>query len=267
MSQIAAVCCPAHRTTTTASTFRQTTGQTSVPFVKYRAGGECLTKDEGGPMTVSAATRPEFRSGSRLVATSNVPPAYDHGKFSMPVMSPRRKQRIPDRVRPTTGRQLDRILCADDDHDLTRIIKVRLRRCGAEVTRAGSGKEALNAARSHRPSAIITDLGMPCGDGEYLIRRLKSRPSTASIPIVVISGLSDLDRLADVHAMGADAILSKPICFDELIAELATHLNLETSAEAGGCEFSSIQSRTNSGTIRQSHGAHPLRGPAWLNRN
>jgi len=183
----------------------------------------------------------------------------------MPVMSPRRKQRIPDRVRPASTQRSNRILCVDDDHDLTRIIKARLRCFQAEVTRAASGKEALKLARSHRPSAIITDLGMPCGDGEYLIRRLKSRPSTASIPIVVISGLSDPQRLAEVQAMGADAILSKPIRFEELFAELAAHLDGDT-VSPNETESDLPEYRSQTGTIWKCHGAHQVRKPVMLER-
>lgn len=117
-----------------------------------------------------------------------------------------------------------RILFVDDDNDLTRIIKARLRRHRVEVTRASCGKDGLKLAHSHHPDAIITDLGMPSGDGEFLIRRLKSRPCTASIPLVVISGVTDPQRLAEVRMLGANAILRKPMKFEDLFCELGSHL-------------------------------------------
>lgn len=144
-------------------------------------------------------------------------------------MMPALKQRH-DRKRstrpalPATSTQ-HRILCVDDDDDLTRIIKARLQRASVEVTRAASGKEGLKLAHSRRPDAVITDLGMSHGDGEFLLRRLKSRSSTASIPVIVISGLADSKRVAQIQQYGASAVLRKPIGFDDLFTELQTHLD------------------------------------------
>ena len=141
---------------------------------------------------------------------------------------PALKQR-QDRVRsarpalPATSTQY-RILCVDDDDDLTRIIKARLQRSSVEVSRAASGKEGLKLAHSHRPDAVITDLGMSHGDGEFLLRRLKSKSSTASIPVIVISGIADSRRVAEIAHYGASAVLRKPISFDDLFIELQTHL-------------------------------------------
>ena len=151
----------------------------------------------------------------------------------MTALSPRlrRKRRAPNRCGLPVTRQQYRILCVDDDDDLTRIIKARLRKYKVEVTRAAGGKEGLKHVHSHRPSAIITDLGMPNGDGEFLLRRLKSRASTASIPVVVVSGVHDERRIARVQSMGAAAILHKPLKFDALFAELASHLDW-TSADS-----------------------------------
>ncbi|MFK7818071.1 MAG: PleD family two-component system response regulator [Planctomycetaceae bacterium] len=122
-----------------------------------------------------------------------------------------------------------RILCIDDDDDLTRIIKARLQRFPVEVVRASNGKEGLQLTRSQRPSIIITDLQMQRGDGEYLLRRLKSRPSTASIPVLVISGITDPQRRAQAQLMGASAVLSKPIRFEILVEEISRHLELNPS--------------------------------------
>lgn len=143
----------------------------------------------------------------------------------MAVLSRCSKRQKPERTGKAVRHQQHRVLCVDDDTDLTRVIKARLQPHRVEVARAGNGKEGLRAARSHRPSVVITDLGMPCGDGEFLLRRLKSRPSTASIPVLVISGLADEQRKAQVQNLGAVAMLNKPFSFDELFAELEPLLN------------------------------------------
>ena len=142
----------------------------------------------------------------------------------MPVLTHWRTRRSPDRPALPLLSQRYRILCVDDDDDITRIIKARLLIFQVEVSRAGSGKEGLKLAHSHRPDAIITDLGMANGDGEYLLSRLKKRPSTAGIPVIVVSGVDDPYRKAQVYSLGAAAILNKPLNFQDLHSELAVHL-------------------------------------------
>lgn len=139
-------------------------------------------------------------------------------------VSPCHSRQKPDRISSAVRHQQFRVLCVDDDDDLTRIIKARLKPHQVEVTRASGGKDGLEAALSDSPNVVITDLGMPNGDGEFLLRHLKSRPSTASIPVVVISGLDDESRKAQVHNLGAAAILHKPFSFHDLFAELELHL-------------------------------------------
>ena len=143
----------------------------------------------------------------------------------MPALKQRHARRRSDRPALPATRTRHRILCVDDDDDLTRIIKARLQRASVEVSRAASGKEGLKLAHSHRPDAIITDLGMSHGDGEFLLRRLKSRSSTATIPVIVISGISDSKRIAEIEQHGAAAVLRKPIGFDQLFTELQAHLS------------------------------------------
>lgn len=112
------------------------------------------------------------------------------------------------------------VVCVDDDADLTRCLASRLHRHKVDVLRAGNGRQGLRLVRSRRPSAIITDAAMPKGDGEYLIRRLKSRPSTARIPIIVISGMEDPSLERRIYRLGADRFLRKPVPFEDLFAEL-----------------------------------------------
>lgn len=143
----------------------------------------------------------------------------------MPALKQRHASRRSVRPALPATRTQHRILCVDDDDDLTRIIKARLQRASVEVSRAASGKEGLKLAHSHRPDAVITDLSMAHGDGEFLLRRLKSRSSTATIPVIVISGIADSKRIAEIEQYGAAAVLRKPIAFDDLFTQLQAHLD------------------------------------------
>lgn len=176
-------------------------------------------------------------------------------------MSCQRPRKKPDRSHQT------RILCVDDDHDLTRLIKARLQNFDVGVTRASNGRDGLKRARSHRPDVIVTDLSMDKGDGEYLIRKLQSRPSTASIPIAVISG-QDTERLMRANLLGADIVLQKPVRFDVLIDYLTPFL---MSPQRPPAHEASVESNTRPTDVslrkpsRKRHfrldQAHPVSGP------
>lgn len=177
----------------------------------------------------------------------------------MHALKPRIGRLRPERNTRPTDRREHRILCVDDDSDLTRIIKARLLRMSVEVCRASSGKEGLKLAHSHRPDAVITDLGMAHGDGEFLLRRLKSKSSTADIPVIVISGVSDEKRISEIETKGAAAVLKKPIRFEQLFAQLQQHL--EDQQPAIVHDFQSAPTIRKNGRTFRFDSASEIPGP------
>ena len=104
-----------------------------------------------------------------------------------------------------------RILLADD-HDPTRAaFRQLLRSEGAVVTEARDGIEALAALEAGQPQVMLLDLAMPRLDGVGVLRRLRRvRPPTL-VSIVVVSGDRRAQDPGDLRALGADAVISKPI--------------------------------------------------------
>ena len=79
-------------------------------------------------------------------------------------------------------------------------------RCAHGDVRAGGA-----ASRGQRPlAAVVTDLHMPRIDGYELIQRLRAEPRFAAVPIVVISGDTDLETPGRLRRLGADAFFAKP---------------------------------------------------------
>jgi CheY-like chemotaxis protein len=102
-----------------------------------------------------------------------------------------------------------RILVVDDEPAQRFALRRILERAGHEVTDAGDGAAALRAVLELPPDLVVTDMMMPVMDGNELIRRLRSEPATAGIPILAASG--------DPHlAVGADAVISKPYKWEHL---------------------------------------------------
>lgn len=110
-----------------------------------------------------------------------------------------------------------RILLVDDD-DLSRgTIHQMLERAGHEVQSTGSGTEALELFRTHRPALVVTDLIMPDTDGLELIQQL--RKLDGEVRILAISGggrVNANEYLSVARKFGAAGILAKPFSNQEL---------------------------------------------------
>ena len=112
------------------------------------------------------------------------------------------------------------ILIVDDYADALEAWEIFLRAEGFDVISATTGAAALQAAVSAVPSLIVMDLMLPDLSGIEVARMLRAQPSTARIPLVAATGLSDPDRLAEARAAGFDAILIKPCEPAILIAKI-----------------------------------------------
>ncbi len=107
-----------------------------------------------------------------------------------------------------------RILIVDDDEMARLLQRTILERAGYETVLAEDGEEALRACRGQAIDVVITDLQMPKVHGLELIgvlRDLSPRPA-----IIAISGTGS-DQLDMAQAVGADAVLAKPINPFELL--------------------------------------------------
>ena len=114
-----------------------------------------------------------------------------------------------------------RILVVDDEQPIRRFLRVALTSGSYAVDEAATGQEALAAARTRRPDAIVLDLGLPDIDGVEVTRLLRQWTQT---PIIVLSVRdSEGDKIAALDA-GADDYVTKPFGVGELLARLRAAL-------------------------------------------
>jgi CheY-like chemotaxis protein len=116
------------------------------------------------------------------------------------------------------------ILVVDDDSDLREIISMVLAAEGHEVRAAVDGFAALAELRCRRPSLILLDMMMPGLDGEGFLKALRTDPSQADVPVVILTAHPGARERAT--ALGAAGCLVKPVELAELLAtvERARHV-------------------------------------------
>jgi CheY-like chemotaxis protein len=129
-----------------------------------------------------------------------------------------------------------KVLCVDDDEDLLRVLRLRLRACGINVLTASSAMQALWIAMKAMPDVVVTDYLMPEGSGEYLIARLRAVPALKRIPVVVLTAASGgvkRDFALERRFLGeyrVSAFLSKPLNLVDLLDALARHIEIDAQA-------------------------------------
>jgi len=119
-----------------------------------------------------------------------------------------------------------KVLCIDDDAEISSAITARLRRHGLDVLRAFSGMQGYWMALESRPDVVVTDLSMPDGEGNYIIGRLKSHPLTERTPIIVLAGQTNPAVKRHILGLGVDAYLTKPMDWTQLVNALRRHIDL-----------------------------------------
>jgi two-component system, OmpR family, KDP operon response regulator KdpE len=110
-----------------------------------------------------------------------------------------------------------RILLVDDDPDLLRALRLRLRANNYEVTTASDGYAAIAAAQKERPALIILDLGLPVGDGFVVLNRLQNSDALSGVPVIVLSARDPQNNEEKALKAGAAAFFQKPADNDELL--------------------------------------------------
>ena len=115
---------------------------------------------------------------------------------------------------------MTRILCVEDSDDSLFMLHRRLSRAGFDVTVATNGTEGVEWATTSQPDLILMDLNLPGLDGREATRRLKSRPETKHIPIIVLTADTSKKSRDDAIDAGCDDFLQKPIDFGQLVERI-----------------------------------------------
>ena len=139
-----------------------------------------------------------------------------------------------DDVQNESSDSKQRILVADDEASIRRILETRLKMQGYEVVTAEDGEEAVEVYNKTNPDLVILDVMMPKMDGYGVTREIRR---TSDVPIIILTALGDVSERITGLELGADDYVIKPFSPKELEARVKAVLRRtnakESSAPAG----------------------------------
>lgn len=112
-----------------------------------------------------------------------------------------------------------RLLVADDEPDMLRYLKSHLSG-DFHIFEAVDGRQAVEMAQQYEPDVILCDMMMPEMDGLEVCRRLRQRPATQHVPILLLTARADEETKIESLTAGASDFLSKPFSTTELRVRL-----------------------------------------------
>ncbi len=160
---------------------------------------------------------PHFRAVQEAVQPVREWPSVLKQAVAPQLEAARTLQRLTAGVRPV-------VLIVDDDEFQRKLIANALGKSNYELAFAGDGIEALESVHKRRPDVILMDVWMPKVDGVEVIRRLRSVEKFASIPVIMMTGLSEKTVVMDSMKAGAVGFVVKPLVREVLLSKLASVL-------------------------------------------
>ena len=125
------------------------------------------------------------------------------------------------------------VLVVEDEPAQVEVLTYNLEAEGFQVINADNGEDALISVDENMPDLIVLDWMMPHISGIEVCRRLKTRPETRSIPIIMLSARSEeIDRVRGLE-IGADDYVAKPYSIIEFMARVRAQLRRTRAAAVG----------------------------------
>ena len=122
--------------------------------------------------------------------------------------------------------QNTRVLVVEDEEILLTALKEELSSGGYDVEGAVDGEDGLEKAKSFKPGLILLDLVMPKMDGMEMLQKLKADSSLRDIPVVILTNLSDYERISETLSLGAmDYLVKANYKLEDLLEKVKTVLS------------------------------------------
>lgn len=136
-----------------------------------------------------------------------------------------------------------RILLAEDEPQLNRVVKVALESVGYQVDTVFDGEQAISAAKSNPYDVIILDIMMPVLDGIEVLKQIRANGDKTYVMMLTAKAEID-DRVIGLES-GADDYLNKPFSLKELIARLRSRERRDAEYQVTEMDYSDLHLNTD----------------------
>lgn len=213
----------------TASCFARWDGAEFMAFFAGRNAGEAAIAVEQG---LEALRRVDFRQGvdeplplTFSAGVTDLHAGQDVGEAIDAADRLRHAAKTGGRNRVVVGQgnaglPVARILLAEDDQDIVRLLTRHLRLEGFEVVHALDGEEALAIFPTSGASLLVSDVDMPRLDGLGLLRALREHPAGRHLPVMMLTAMGDESYVVRAFELGADDYVLKPFSAREVTARI-----------------------------------------------
>ena len=113
-----------------------------------------------------------------------------------------------------------KILLAEDEPHIARLIIFKLEREGYEVTWAKDGGEALEAIKNNIPDLVLLDIMMPVMDGFEVLKKIKEDEHYWKIPVIMLTAKGQIKDVEKGFELGSDDYVVKPFRPDKLVEKV-----------------------------------------------
>jgi CheY-like chemotaxis protein len=115
-----------------------------------------------------------------------------------------------------------KILVVDDEPEVCRLVKSMVEPLGVEVRTSSDSLEAASILEAEKFDGIMLDVAMPNLDGFQLTRKIRATPPNQQAPIIMITGLDDVDTMRRAFEAGVTFFIGKPISREKIYAIFRT---------------------------------------------
>ena len=140
-----------------------------------------------------------------------------------------------------------RILVADDEASIRRILETRLKMVGYDVVTAQDGEEAVEVYNKSNPDLVVLDVMMPKMDGYGVTREIRR---TSDVPIIILTALGDVSERITGLELGADDYVVKPFSPKELEARVKAVLRRTNAKDVTTVTGKGVKNIITTGTIK-----------------
>ncbi len=121
------------------------------------------------------------------------------------------------------------IFCIDDDPHVVRSITRVLELAGYNVDSTSLESASIEILKLNRPGLVLLDISMPSISGLKILEKIRSTPSLAGLPVIIVSGKDDPKTVRDARELGANDFISKPFEPSHLLKSIRNFINSDLS--------------------------------------